>query len=113
MRADSHAGPEPKRSTSEVLYIDAALTFVDLGIPPCYARPGHTLWHDSEEVTAKRDVCLAALSGLPSCAMCGRLPAGNLATHNRDELSWHPLDMLDGRCSVYARNGKSYVGMQA
>src|SRR5215471_17072693 len=63
MRADSHPGPEPKRSTSEVLYIDAALTFVDLGIPPCYARPGHTLWHDSEMTNSAAHFRLQARTG--------------------------------------------------
>ena len=28
--------------------VAAALTFVDLGSPSCYARPGHTLWHERE-----------------------------------------------------------------
>jgi len=45
MRADTHDGPEQNRSTSEAWYIDAALTFVDLGSPSCTARPGHTFWH--------------------------------------------------------------------
>src|SRR6266536_2013949 len=48
MRADTHDGPEQNRSTSEALYIDAALTFVGLGTPSCNARPGHTFWHVSD-----------------------------------------------------------------
>src|SRR5262249_18619886 len=48
MRADTHDGPEQNCSTSEALYIDAALTFVDLGSPSCTARPGHTFWHEAD-----------------------------------------------------------------
>src|SRR5262247_1951716 len=47
MRADTHHGPERKRSTSKAEYIDAALTFVALRTPSCTARPGHTFWHNS------------------------------------------------------------------
>src|SRR5215472_15965777 len=63
MRADPHAGPEHNSSTSEVLYIDAALTFVDLGMPPCYARPGHTSWHNAEERSRSNHVRFSTESG--------------------------------------------------
>jgi hypothetical protein len=36
------------RSNLKASYIDAALTFVDLGSPSCNARPGHTFWHERD-----------------------------------------------------------------
>jgi len=76
MRADSHPGPEPKRSTSEVLSIDAALTFVDLAIPPCYARPGHTSWHNAEERSPPNDVRFSTESGHAEVAATGQREGG-------------------------------------
>src|SRR6266568_1856046 len=66
MRADTHDGPEQNRSTSEALYIVAALTFVGLGTPSCNARPGHTFWHISEELIRGGNVRLLGESGRPS-----------------------------------------------
>ena len=63
MRADSHVGPEHNAPLTEVLYIVAALTFVDLGMPPCYARPGHTLWHFSDLLITPYEVRLPTQSG--------------------------------------------------
>src|SRR6266480_7812288 len=63
MRADTHDGPEQNRSTSEALYIDAALTFVGLGTPSCNARPGHTNWHICDLSRRLNEDRLRQLSG--------------------------------------------------